>query len=154
MKEINLNPIDEDDLIDKRNEVAENCFIEIDIALKSYNVCFGEDNVYDEISLLHTTLAYILSNHKNGHKLSNIDIEKFEIPNSPFKTEEGEHTDKLYNLTNQDSLHFITNMVMNSKTGFLELARSKYLDDMKGDLMIDKHGLLFQFSSMLDRAIL
>mgnify|MGYP003625288947 CR=1 FL=1 len=153
-KEVHLNPIDEDQLEDKRNIIAENCFVEIDIALKGYNICFGEDLTSEEISLLHTTLAYLLSNHENEHNLANINIDKFEIPNSPFKTENGEPTDKLYHLTNSDSISFLTNMIMNSKEGFMELVKSGYLEGVKNDLMMEKQGLFFQLGNMFDRALL
>jgi len=153
-KEIHINPINEEDLDDKRNVICENCFIEVDIALKSYGVSFGEDSTYDDISLLHSTIAYALSNHKIKHNLSNVNIEKFEIPNSPFKTKKGEPTDKLYQMQESDILHFITNMIINSKAGFVELSKSGYFEGLNEDIMIEKTGLLFQLGSMFDRCIL
>ena len=154
MEEIRLNPIPEDSLDDKRNEIAENCFVEIDIALKTYGIRYGEDITYEELLLLHTTFAYILSNHKTKHQLSNIDIEKFAIPNSPFKTVDDVPTDKIYHLKDDDALHFIMNMVMNCKSGFNELSTSGYFAEMNEDLMMDSRSLFFQFGSMLDRSIL
>ena len=74
MKEVKLNPINEDELEDKRNVISENCFTELDIAAKAWLMCFGEDVVYEEISLLRSTFAYMLGNHKNEHGLSNVDI--------------------------------------------------------------------------------
>jgi hypothetical protein len=153
-KEVNLNPIPEEDLEDKRNEISESCFVEVDIALKGYGILFGEDSTYEEISLLHTTLAYALSNHKNKHNLSNVNIDEFEIPESPFKNKDGEPTDKLYQLEIPDAIHYVTNMVMNSKAGIIELLQSGYFEDLNQDLMIEKQGLLFQLSSMYDRSIL
>jgi len=153
-KTIHLDPLREEDLEDKRNLIAENCFIEIDIALKSYSQCFGEDFSYDELSLLHSTIAYILSSHEIKHKLSNVDMEQFSIPKSPFKTKEGTPTDKLFNLTESDKIHYITNLIMNSKLGFHELNKSEYFEKMNKDLMVEKNGLLFQTNIMYDRSIL
>jgi len=153
-KQVVMNPVNEEDLDDKRNIIAENIFVEIDIALKSYGICFGEDYTYEEISLLHTTIAYVLSNHEIKHNLSNINIEEFTIPNSPFKTKDGEPTDRLYHLVDSDVLHFIANMIINSKMGFIELLKSGYLEGLNDDLMLEKQGLIFQLSSMYDRTIL
>ncbi len=153
-KEVHINPINDDDLEDKRNVVGENCFVEIDIALKGYGMSLGEDYTWDELSLLHSTIAYALSNHKNEHRLSNVDINEFSIPKSPFKNKEGEWVNKLYSLKDEDLLHFLTNMVMNSKSAFVELAKSGYLQDLNEDLMIEQQSLLFQIGNMYDRCIL
>lgn len=139
---------------DNRKDVCENCFIELDIALKGYQITFGEDLTFDEMSMLHTTLAYMLSNHKNHHQLANIDIDKFEIHESPFETEEGEPTDKLYHLKTEDSLHYIMNLILNCKSAWIELVNSRYLDGLNNDLMLDKQSLLIQFNMQLDRCIL
>lgn len=153
-KEVHLNPIDEKDLEDHRNEVAENCFMELDIALKAYKISYGEDATHDEISLLHSTFAYLLSNCENEHKLSNVDITKFKIPKSPFKNADGEWVDELYSLQPQDLLHFITNMIINSKSGYVELSKSGYWNNLNSDLMIEIPALLFQIGNVYDRCIL
>lgn len=150
-----FNPIDESQLEDKRHNIAENCFLELDIVLKGYKICFGEDATYDAISLLHSTLAYLLGNHKMEHRLANIDIENFYIPNSNFKTKEGEPTDKLYHLTDQDKVHYFANLIMNSKEGVKELANSSYWEGLKTDnLLLDKASILFQIMFQYDKTIL
>ena len=153
-KEIHLNPIDEKDLEDKRNIISENCFVELDIALKGYIKVFGQDMTSNEISLLHSTLAYVLSNHTNEHKLSNVDIDSFKIPNTPFKNKEGDAVDNLEELKENESLHFLTNMIINSKSGFIELAKSGYFEDISKDIMIEKQSLMFQMGNLYDRSIL
>jgi len=154
MKEVKLNPINEDDLEDKRNVVSENCFTELDIAAKAWLMCFGEDNVYEEISLLRSTFAYLLGNHKNEHGLSNVDIDKFSIPESPFKNEDDVWVDKLYDLKTEDSLHYIMNILMNSREGFTELTKSEYFADLKSDLILEPNALLYSISMTFDRCIL
>ena len=154
MKEVKLNPINEDDLEDKRNVISENCFTELDIAAKAWQVTFGEDNVYEEISLLRSTFAYMLGNHKNEHGLSNVDIDKFSIPESPFKNDEGVWVDKLYDLKTEDSLHYIMNILMNSREGFMELTKSEYFKDIKPDLILDSNALLYNVGMSYDRSIL
>tara|TARA_R110001592_G_C13011468_1_gene736768 strand:+ start:596 stop:1102 length:507 start_codon:yes stop_codon:yes gene_type:complete len=154
MKEVKLNPINEDDLEDKRNVISENCFTELDIAAKAWQVTFGEDNVYEEISLLRSTFAYLLGNHKNEHGLSNVDIDKFSIPESPFKNDEDVWVDKLYDLKTEDSLHYIMNILMNSREGFMELTKSEYFKDIKPDLILDSNALLYNVGMSYDRSIL
>lgn len=150
-----VNPVDESQLDDQRNQIAENCFVELDIAMKAYTICLGEDLGYEMMSLLHSTFAYVLGTHRNEHKLANIDIEKFEIPDSTFKTKDGEPTDKLYHLQDVDILHYITNLIMNAKQGTEELKNSGYFEGFKeNELIINKQGLLFQLSFQFDSMIL
>jgi hypothetical protein len=117
-------------------------------------MCFGEDNVYEEISLLRSTFAYLLGNHKNEHGLSNVDIDKFSIPESPFKNEDDVWVDKLYDLKTEDSLHYIMNILMNSREGFTELTKSEYFADLKPDLILERNALLYSISMTFDRCIL
>ncbi len=152
-KEVRLNPIKEEDLEDKRNLIAENCFIEIDIVMKGYQKTFGEDLLYDELQLLHSTLAYILSNHENEHQLANINIEQFTIPNSSFQNEEGTWIDKLYDLSTDDAIRYYMNLTMNSKQGVVELLNSKYFETIK-DTIIEPNMLFMQLVSIYDRTIL
>tara|TARA_Y100001937_G_C7126638_1_gene335241 strand:+ start:910 stop:1416 length:507 start_codon:yes stop_codon:yes gene_type:complete len=154
MKEVKLNPINEDDLEDKRNVISENCFTELDIAAKAWLLCFGEDAVYEEISLLRSTFAYMLGNHKNEHALSNVDIDKFSIPDSPFKNGDGVWVDKLYDLKTEDILHYIMNILMNSREGFQELTKSEYFKDLKPNLILDSNALLYNISITYDRCVL
>lgn len=154
MKEVKLNPINEDDLEDKRNIISENCFTELDISAKAWQMCFGEDNVYEEISMLRSTFAYVLGNHKNEHALSNVDIDKFSIPESPFKNDEDVWVDKLYDLKKEDCLHYIMNILLNSKEGFVELAKSEYFKDIKSDLILEPQALLYNIGATFDRCIL
>jgi hypothetical protein len=154
MKEVRMNPINEDDLEDNRNVVSENCFTELDIAAKAWMVCFGEDAVYEEISLLRSTFAYMLGNHKNEHGLSNVDIDKFSIPESPFKNEDDVWVDKLYDLKTEDSLHYIMNILMNSREGFKELTKSDYFKDLNTDLILDSNALLYNIGTTYDRCVL
>ena len=152
-KEIHLNPLNEEDLEDKRNLIAENCFIEIDIAMKAYQISLGEDALYDELQLLHSTVAYILSNHNNEHQLANVDINEFEIPESPFKDKEGNWVDKLYSLLPQDLISYLMNLVMNSKRGMIELLNSEYFNGTT-DTIIEAQSLFHQLISIYDRTIL
>jgi hypothetical protein len=129
MEVINLNPFDEKDLIDKRKDIAENCFAELDIVIKSYQKEYGEDYISAGISLTHSTLAYILVQHRNKHKLSSIDIEKFRLPNNIFKDNENNDITELSKLSDLEKLHFYTNLVINSKQGIDELLNSSYFND-------------------------
>jgi hypothetical protein len=134
--------------------ISENCFIEIDIAKKAYQNHFGEDICYDELSLLHSTFAYILSNHNNEHNLSNVDIESFTIPNSPFKNKKGEPTDKIYHLEIEDMLHYILSLIISSKDNFLNLYEDGYFAKINEELLLDKMVLLDNVDSMFARVIL
>jgi hypothetical protein len=154
MKEVRMNPINEDDLEDKRNVVSENCFTELDIAAKAWQVTFGEDAVYEEISLLRSSFAYMLGNHKNEHGLSNVDIDSFSIPKSPFKNEDDVWVDKLYDLKTEDSLHYIMNILMNSREGFAELTKSEYFKDLKENLILESNALLYSIGMSYDRCVL
>lgn len=154
MKEVKLNPINEDELEDKRNVISENCFTELDIAAKAWLMCFGEDVVYEEISLLRSTFAYMLGNHENEHSLSNVDIDNFSIPESPFKNEDDVWVDKLYDLKTEDSLHYIMNILMNSREGFNELIKSEYFKELKENLILDSNALLYNISITFDRCVL
>jgi hypothetical protein len=150
-----LNPIDESQLEDKRHNIAENCFLELEIALKGYRISFGEDATYDGVSILHSTLAYLLGNHKNNHRLANIDIENFDIPKSNFKTKDGVPTDKIYHLTDFDKLHYFTNLIMNSKLGIKELTNSSYFEGLETDnLLIDKNSIMYHLMFQYDNSIL
>ena len=153
-KEIQMTPLKEEELEDQRPLVAQNCFIEIDIAMKAYEISIGPDNAHEELQLLHSSFAYILSNHEIEHKLSNVNIEEFEIPNSSFKTKEDTPTNKIYSLTPRDAHYFITNLIINAKSGFIELAKSGYFEQLTDDLFMEKSGLVYQIGSMLDRCIL
>lgn len=126
MSVVNLNPFNENDLEDKRNEIAENCFLELDIVIKSYNKQFGEDYILNGLSLLHSSLSYLLVTHTKDHKLSNIDIDKFVIPYELFKDSDGKNINDLSKITDNERLHFYTNLVINSKKGIEELTRSSY----------------------------
>ena len=151
---IPFNPINEDDLEDKRNLITEGTFVEIDIALKAYDVCFGQDRAYDDLSLLQTTLAYLISNHPNDHTLGNVKIDEYVIPKSPFKTADGEPTDKLYNLTEFDKIHYITNIIINAKKGFNELIQSGYFNNTNPDLLLDLQVLIYHLNLQFDTCIL
>lgn len=133
--------------------LAEQCFVEIDIASKCYLEGFGEDNVYDEVSLLHTTIAYILTNHKEDHKLANISLENFKIPDSNYKDEDGNTIDILSEVNDSDKLHYITDLVMNSKFGIMELTKRGYFEDI-GATIMDAKSLAYQTMNIFDRILL
>lgn len=128
MEVVNLNPFEEGELIDKRKDIAENCFLEIDLVVKSYNKEFGNDFVLSGISLLHSSISYLLLSHDNGHKLSNMDIEQFKIPGDVFKDENGTVVNDLSKVSDIEKLHYYTNLLLNSKEGLQELLNSNYFN--------------------------
>lgn len=126
MEVVNLNPFSDNDLFDKRKDIAENTFLELDIVLKSYKKEYGEDYGLDGISLLHSTLAYLLLNHKEKHKLASVDIDKYVLPSGVFKDEKGNPKTLVNELTDIEKIHFYANLVINSKKGLEELINSSY----------------------------
>lgn len=130
MKEIKLDLPNEDELDDKRDKISENIFIELDISKKIYGDYFGEDLIFDEVSFIASNFAFMLRVHKNEHRLYNVDIEKIDIPHSKYKNSEGEIVDKIYNINDNDKLSYMSNLLLNSKIGILELSKSEYFKEI------------------------
>lgn len=138
-------------------DIAESSFTEIDILLKIYGNTIGKellDNTYNELSLLHTSYAYLLSNHINEHKLSNVDIEKFVIPDSPFKDKNGNLIDTIDKLSDNDLLQFLMNLIMNARNSFMYLSENSYLTKLEDDMFMSKSALLYNINNIFDRSIL
>ena len=53
-----------------------------------------------------------------------------------------------------DVLHYIANLVINSKAGMTELRGSSYFEGLKQDLILEKETLLFHLMFQYDSAIL
>ena len=46
------------------------------------------------------------------------------------------------------------NILLNSKEGFVELAKSEYFKDIKSDLILEPQALLYNIGATFDRCIL
>jgi len=145
MSEIKINPVNEEELEDKRNQIAENIFIELDIVTKAYAESFGEDKVYEELEFLTSNVAFLLRSHKNDHTLYNIDISKLKIPNSRFVDDNNQVIDVIYMLNPMDKTTYFINLLMNSKLGLIELQKSSYFDEVDDG----NNGFLIPISKVL-----
>lgn len=154
-KEIKLDLPKEDELDDKRNEIAENCFMEIDIFNKTYIQSFGNDRVTEEFDLIQNNFALVLQAHKNDHNLYDIDIEKVTIPKSRFKDDNGNDVENLKDLGKGDRLIYINNLILNVKLGISELGRSGYFKNIDDSTFLMPIDNVLQLIMMkLDESIL
>lgn len=148
-------PVNEEDLEDKRNEIAENIFIELDIVTKAYAENFGDDIIHNELEFVLSNLAFVLRSHENEHTLYNIDISGIVIPNSKFTNEDGEIVDRIYNLNSLDKITYFVNLLINSKVGIHELQNSKYFDNVNDEgLMMPITRVLGFIQNKIDEIIL
>tara|TARA_R110000803_G_scaffold91516_4_gene158974 strand:+ start:137 stop:646 length:510 start_codon:yes stop_codon:yes gene_type:complete len=158
-EEIHVNPVDESQLDDKRNEIAENVFIELDIACKGYSQNFGQDRVHEDMEFIMANVAFLLRSHKNAHTLYNIDISKVKIPNSKFTGKDGKIINEIPFLSDIDKTTYLVNLLINSKLGLEELRKSGYWDDNSTEagmdaFLIPTPKVIFMVSEKIDECIL
>jgi len=154
--EAHVKATNEEDFDDRRNNIAEQVFVELDICIKAYQEGFGEDNGFSILEFCHSNFAMILDIHPNDHVLYNVKIDDFDIPNSKFVNEEGETVYKIYNLKDEEKLAYICNLLHNANLGIQELAKSGYFNgiDSNNTLYVDIDRTLTILTLKLDEAIL
>lgn len=137
------NEIDENSLEDKRNEISENIFIELDICAKAYSDSFSQDRIFEDLEFIVSNFAFILRSHENVHNLYDVDIHKLKIPESKYVNQEGEIIDSIINLKTEDKINYIANLLLNSQLGISELKRSEYFNG------INDSGFLMPISKVI-----
>lgn len=135
-KEIKLDLPEEKELDDRRNEIAENCFMEIDIMNKTFQESFNEGLIKEDLDFIQHNFALVLQSHENDHNLYDIDINKVIVPKSRFVNEAGEDVENLRDLSKGDRLIYINNLLVNVKMGITELQRSGYFNNIEDDMFL------------------
>jgi len=133
---------DESLMEDRRNEIAEQIFVEADIALKVFQKNFDAPHIFHMMEFVHANVAMIIDLHDIGHQLYNMDIDTFEIPDSKYTTETGETISLISELNDNDKLGFICNLLHNAGLGLVELQKSGYFE------CLEKHKGVFVAPNM------
>lgn len=157
MEVVNINPFSENEMEDKRNNIAENCFLDLEISLKIYKTISNSDILFEELKVTHSSLAYILLNHtKTKHNLPSIDIDKFVLPTDKYTDENGSVVKTVDKMSNEQKLGMIINLIVNCKKGLHELINSSYFEGVfdESKLLLNSKSLLSMFFFYIDKLVL